>query len=365
MFFNDSEHYCGEPYLLLLAANQYGRVKQWEWVRQILQRLWQRHPECEVTDQLAHHSLANIVFDKRTAKPYIRRLGKNFLENIRDERWRKEVEGLLSKVAVFLVISLGVLFSMGGISQAWAGSPEPVFRFCVDDAVEDAVREIVGQKQHFVGEIEVLADSTPHWKQRILKADERCDVFLLEGSDVVRMIRKQGPFKGAVILPVAQTHLSISIRSEDYNSSTNPVQLLKTMKKGRLVTLDPVQHPGGVHAEYAMKTMGLWNAAEKLVRYVSSNREAVNALMQRKADMVMLYRSVVAAEPNLKEILVVPEEMTLPIVYFGVVPDGGKKRFHAYRWLQNLSTQDTAEIWQFFHFFPPVGDDTVPQEFQE
>ena len=365
-FFSDSERYTGEPYLLLLAANQYGRVKQWEWVRQILQRLWEKHPDCEVTDQLAHHSLASMIFEKRSAKPYIRRIGRCFLEGIQDEHWRKEVAGLLAKVSVWLVFSWIGLVAWEFVAPVWAAAPKPAFRFCVDEVVEDAVTEIVGKKQHAPGEVAVISDTTANWKRRILQGKEHCDLFILEGSDAVRMIRKEGPFKGAVILPVAQTQLSVCQRLDEYNPASNPVRDIKGVEKGRLVTLDPVATPAGVHAEYALKAMGLWKSTEEKLRHVASSRKAILEVKEKRADMAVLYRSATVAEPKLKEILVIPVQMTLPVVYFGVIPDDGNaKRFHAYRWLQELTMKNTADIWTFFRFFPPVEDDTIPQELQE
>jgi len=199
----------------------------------------------------------------------------------------------------------------------------------------------------------LVADSTENIVQALARQSDAADAIVVEDKVAVTLAVRLGAAAESDLVTLASDRLVVAVRE---TANVDPIKALLQAGPGRVALPDPKRAPAGVHAEAALKKIGIYDRVSLRATYFASGREAVAALAADQADAAIAYGTDVAVVPGAKKMLALPARSYLPLLYFGLPLAASKERERAKAFLDYLASPALADAWLKGGFQPPPDD---------
>ncbi len=213
--------------------------------------------------------------------------------------------------------------------------------------------EQVGNRLRMARLAELQVKSAPPESLLMLSVDKKLnpDVVLTEGKDLITLLVQQGLVEKTEPVVLAADRLVLVARVEP--SKPDPIRLLKNAGVGRVALPDPERTIAGVHAQAALRKIGMAKDLASRLAIHSDADAALRAIGKGAADLAIAYQSDVVRYPDLRSVMVFPERSYLPILYIGARFKNTRHPQAARSFLMMLLGRGSAQAWKTAGFSPP------------
>ncbi len=188
--------------------------------------------------------------------------------------------------------------------------------------------------------------------KKVEKDAAHADVLIVQSWSVMELAIKAGLVNRQDVITLASDRLIMAVRTSE-KITMNPLDLLKNSKPGQLSICDPSSCLAGLHAENALKRIGLWKKTGERAKRYPSVVLAIQAVERGDSDGAIVYRSDIAGHETLKQGMSFPKNAYLPILYFAAPIAQSKDKTSTISFIRKLVGKDSGEIWMKHGFSPP------------
>jgi molybdate transport system permease protein len=186
------------------------------------------------------------------------------------------------------------------------------------------------------------------------------DVFVAADRTWMSWLEERGGIEPGSTRIVATNRLVVAGRA----GTDAQVQSLADLERlpPRAVALAGEVVPAGRYAEAALRSAGVWNQLGDQILRGASARATAEWVATGEVAVGLLYRSDVAADPRLEELVLVPETLHPPIEYLAAVLASSNQPDAARAVIDRLTSEEAASIWRTRGFGSAEAVDAVYQD---
>jgi len=235
-----------------------------------------------------------------------------------------------------------------------ADQPLPVLNVYCDVQLVPVVEDFaIKMRQQNIIDLHLSSDTSDNLLIYLQDKPELADIILTEGKDSILLGNKLGILSANDVISIASDRLvAVAAKGRDISS---PVSYISKVKKGRIVIADPNKNIVGLHADQALKRIGLGKAVDGKLRHTKNDQLAAIEVEKGNADIAIVYQSTMFQNTAVYSIMTMPKNSYLPIIYFGSPLSHlvGAKKNVAKAILSKLAGPESKDIWMKYGFSPP------------
>ena len=229
----------------------------------------------------------------------------------------------------------------------------PVIQILCESRLVPVVEDIAGHlRAEGKVDVRITPGTTTSLLKRLAKEAETTDAILFEGQEALKLLIKSSIVEAKKALPLASDQLVLAVRSGS-DAAKDPMNTLRDPANKNLVMCRVDDTLCGIHAQAALKKLGIWEDVSRKAKWVGSSHEAVREVAEGRADIAIAYRSELAAFQFMQAGFTFPSRSYLPLVYFGAPLSHAPNKISAQSFLRFLTSQESASVWTRRGFQPP------------
>lgn len=265
---------------------------------------------------------------------------------------RLKAKIMLSIILFIILFSSQVLAdeNMSVIPQR----PLPVLNLYCDFRLFDLLDEFAdGLREKKVVDIHISSGRSEQILDELKNDPQKADIVILQSKEAIMVGNKLGLLEPKEVISIASDRLVvIAHKGKDIAS---PISFIEKVEKGRIVIADPKTNFSGLHADQALKRVGLGQKVDGKLRHMKTDEQAVLEVAKGNADITIVYLSSSYKNKYVKSILTMPKNSYFPIVYFAVPLKhlDKNKKMAAKAILTKLASMENRDLWMKYGFSPP------------